>query len=80
LPFTPTISRDVANTGVGGQRPNRIGSGVLANPTLDGWFDKSAFAEPAQYTYGNSGRNILRVQPIINGTWMRRCSSSYSSV
>ena len=27
-PFTPTISRDVANTGVGGQRPNRVGSGA----------------------------------------------------
>ena len=29
-PFTPTISRDVANTGIGGQRPNRIGSGTLS--------------------------------------------------
>ena len=27
LPFTPTMSRDVANIGVGNQRPNRIGSG-----------------------------------------------------
>jgi hypothetical protein len=60
LPFTPTISRDVANTGVGGQRPNRVGSGEATNPTLDAWFDKSAFVEPAQFTYGNSGRNILR--------------------
>jgi hypothetical protein len=60
LPFTPTISRDVANTGVGGQRPNRVGSGEAMNPTLDAWFDKSAFVEPAQFTYGNSGRNILR--------------------
>jgi hypothetical protein len=60
LAFTPTISRDVANTGVGNQRPNRIGSGEAQNPTLDAWFDKSAFVEPAQFTYGNSGRNILR--------------------
>jgi len=28
LPFTPTISRDVANDGVANQRPNRIGSGT----------------------------------------------------
>ena len=47
LPFTPTISRDVANTGATDQRPNRIGSGKLENPTLDAWFDKSAFVEPA---------------------------------
>ena len=43
LPYTPTISRDVANIGVGGQRPNRVGSGELENPTIDVWFDKTAF-------------------------------------
>src|SRR5262249_19190992 len=60
LPFTPTISRDVANNGVAGQRPNRIGSGTLANPTIDLWFDKTAFVVPDQYTFGNSGAGILR--------------------
>jgi hypothetical protein len=60
LPFTPIISSDVANTGATNQRPIRIGSGKLDNPTIDAWFDKSAFVVPAQYTYGNSGRNILR--------------------
>ncbi|HWB84381.1 MAG TPA: carboxypeptidase-like regulatory domain-containing protein [Bryobacteraceae bacterium] len=61
-PFTPTISRDVANIGVGGQRPNRIGSGKLDNPTPEMWFDKTAFTVPANYTYGNSGGGILREQ------------------
>ena len=59
-PYTPTISRDVANTGVGGQRPIRLGSGQLTNPTIAQWFDKTAFALPANYTYGNSGGDILR--------------------
>lgn len=59
-PFTPTISGDRANTGVGNQRPNRIGSGELDNRTVDMWFDKTAFVLPAQFTYGNSGANILR--------------------
>ncbi|MFN7918982.1 MAG: hypothetical protein U0Q16_02730 [Bryobacteraceae bacterium] len=59
-PFTPTVSRDVANIGRGGQRPNRIGSGVASNPTLDLWFDKTAFVVPANFTYGNSGGRILR--------------------
>src|SRR5712691_9282464 len=59
-PFTPTISSDRANTGVGGQRPNRIGSGELDEPTVELWFDKSAFVLPAQFTYGNSGGGILR--------------------
>jgi hypothetical protein len=59
-PFTPTISADRANTGVGGQRPNRIGSGALDNPTVERWFDTTAFVLPAQFTYGDSGANILR--------------------
>ena len=59
-PFTPTISADRANTGVGGQRPNRVGSGALDNPTVDKWFDTAAFVLPAQFTYGDSGANILR--------------------
>jgi len=59
-PFTPTISVDRANTGVGGQRPDRLGSGEIEDPTVEVWFDKTAFALPAQFTYGNSGGNILR--------------------
>jgi hypothetical protein len=59
-PFTPTISADRANTGVGGQRPNRIGSGELDEPTVERWFDATAFVLPAQFTYGDSGANILR--------------------
>jgi hypothetical protein len=33
--------------------------GQLDNPTIDRYFDTSAFVFPAQYTYGNAGRNIL---------------------
>ena len=65
LPYTPTVSRDVANIGISGggrdaQRPNRIGDGALENPTIAAWFDKTAFVVPADFTYGNSGRGILR--------------------
>jgi len=45
---------------VGGQRPNRIGSGELDNPTIDLWFDKTAFVVPANFTFGDSGPGILR--------------------
>jgi len=41
-------------------RPDRIGSGKLDSPTQNGWFDLSAFRTPADYTFGTSGRNILR--------------------
>jgi hypothetical protein len=59
LPYTVTMSRDVANTGVGSQRPNRIAFGTLENPTLDKWFDPNAFVAAPNYTYGNSGLRIL---------------------
>jgi hypothetical protein len=59
-PFTPGVSRDVANNGAGGQRPNRIGSGKLDEPTLLRAFDLNAFVVPANFTYGNSGGGILR--------------------
>ena len=59
VPFTVTMSRDVANTGVGGQRPNRIASGKLDNPTLGLWFDPTAFVAAPNFVYGNSGLRIL---------------------
>jgi hypothetical protein len=66
LAYTPSVSRDVANTGVGGQRPNRTCSGQLDNPTLLAWFDKNCFTVPANFTYGNSGPSILRGDYRIN--------------
>jgi hypothetical protein len=59
-PYTPTISRDVANIGEANQRPNRVCSGVASDPTLNAYFDKSCFTLPANYTFGNSGGGILR--------------------
>ncbi len=61
LPFSVNQSQGVLSTGTG-NRPNRIASGQLSNPTIDKWFDLSAFAVTTDNTgtYGNSGRNILR--------------------
>jgi len=62
VPYTPTISVDRANTGVGGQRPNLNPNGC--NPSfkrsLAHWFDSSCYVLPAQYTYGTVGANTLR--------------------
>ncbi len=58
LPFTPTLVTSVANTGTF-SRPDRLADGTLENRTADRWFDPSAFATPAIYTFGNAGRNIL---------------------
>jgi len=65
LPFTPRISVDQANTGTP-QRPNRVGSGELADPTLLQRFNPADFTLPAAFTYGDSGRNILRGDNYVN--------------
>ena len=60
-PFTPTYSVNVANISGGTQRPDRIASGVIpyGDRTVSKWFDVSAFVSPPQYSFGDSGRNIL---------------------
>jgi hypothetical protein len=78
-PFTPTISRDVANTGVGNQRPNIVGTPtivgaatcwfyVAANPACTSLAPNAtnAFATPANFTYGNAGAFTLRTQALRN--------------
>ena len=61
LPFTVLQQSNLTSTGTQ-NRPNRIGSGKLDHPTIDRWFDLSAFVPTSDNTgtYGNSGRNILR--------------------
>jgi hypothetical protein len=76
LPFTPTLSVDISNTGTsnptGGvanqNHPNRIADGNLDSDSrsIRRWFDVSAFTIPANYTYGNSGRNVLWGPPMNN--------------
>jgi Carboxypeptidase regulatory-like domain/TonB dependent receptor len=60
IPFTVVTSGGLTNAG-GADRPNRIGNGTLpsSQQTIDHWFDTTAFTVQPQYTYGNSGRNIL---------------------
>jgi hypothetical protein len=61
-PFTLFVPGDPAGLGGSGTlRPNRIGNGNLpsSQSTVARWFDTSAFVDPAPYTFGNSGRNVL---------------------
>ncbi len=67
-PFqTPTISArfDASNTGMLSRgvplRPDRIGNGNLPDPTLNRWYDITAFTPPPAGSgrFGNSGVGIL---------------------
>ncbi len=61
-PINVGIPRDIANIGprVQAQRPDLVGdplAGVSGAP--EQFLNKAAFAEPAPYTFGNAGRNIV---------------------
>lgn len=58
-PFTPVMLSSLLNSGSAAQWPNRIGSGKVDNPTIQRWFNPADFVSPGNYTFGNSGRNIL---------------------
>ncbi len=60
----------IPNTGNTLERAEVIGNPKLANPTTAEWFNRSAFTEPALYTFGNEGRNSLR------GDWIRNVDLS----
>jgi hypothetical protein len=69
-PFTATVNGNPANTSgaAGTARPNRIGDGNLSGSarSIDHWFDLTAFTVPAQFTYGNAGRNTLVSPGLVN--------------
>jgi hypothetical protein len=59
LPFTPQLANTTVNTGTA-SRPDRIASGDLSSgQNIHHWFDQTAFTTPAQFVYGNAGRDIL---------------------
>jgi hypothetical protein len=62
VPMNVTISVDRANIGTGAQRPDVVGtpSADCGGHKLVGCIDASAFALPAQFTFGNAPRNLLR--------------------
>jgi len=61
LPFSVGQTQGVQSTGTG-NRPNIVGDPVLADPTVDKWFDPAAYQPPADVTgtFGNVGRDTLR--------------------
>ncbi len=78
VPYTVTISNDRANTGAGGQRPDSLARTVeprdlgcwyftSANPACRTLLPNQAdtFVLPANFTYGNAGRNTLRSDGLV---------------
>ena len=77
-PFTVNLGVDQANVGAV-QRSARISSGIPVcreNRTPERWFDPSAFALPAQFSFGNAPRNSVvgpgfaNMDLAVAKTWM----------
>ncbi len=58
-PFTPVMVSSLLNSGSAVQWPNRIGPGTVENRSIQRWYNPADFVSPGNYTFGNSGRNIL---------------------
>jgi hypothetical protein len=58
LPFTAVLGSDNANAG-NTSWPNRACNGNISSPKVTAWFNTSCFVTPAQYQFGNEGRNVL---------------------
>jgi hypothetical protein len=65
--FDHTLASNLANT-TGSVRPDRIANGNLprGERTPDRWFDRTAFAAPGPYLFGNSGRMVLSGPGSVN--------------
>jgi hypothetical protein len=64
MPFNVVMGGDNANTGTSGlQRPNAIGAGSAncdgGNPRVN-CINLAGFQQPAPFTFGSAGRNVLR--------------------
>ncbi len=58
-PFSVYIPNNLSGSLAGVWFPNRIASGKLSHPTIQQWFDPTAFVQPAYGTYGDAGRDVL---------------------
>ncbi len=59
-PYSPIMgSQNLSGALSGNWFPNIVGDPSLPNPTISRYFNTAAFAQPAAFTFGNAGRNIL---------------------
>ena len=56
--LTPLIAGDPANVSLTQARPD-VAAAVAMPRTADAWFDRNAFAVPANGSFGNAGRGII---------------------
>jgi hypothetical protein len=66
LPISPILGFDNSNTANFQDRPDTICNPNSGPKNSQEWFNTSCFALPAQYTYGDTGRNTIDGPPTKN--------------
>jgi len=62
FPIAITTGDNNTNSFGGNQRPDLIGDPTLSHKTIAEWFNTSAFAQPAPFTFGNAPRYMSNVR------------------
>jgi hypothetical protein len=62
FPITITTGDNNTNSFGGNQRPNLVGNPSLSGKSISEWFNTSAFAQPAPFTFGNAPRYMGNVR------------------
>jgi hypothetical protein len=57
-PLSPFMLTNTTNSYSDGQRPNVVGNADTGAQSIAEWFNTSAFAAPASYTFGDAGRTF----------------------
>lgn len=60
IPFSVTVSGDIANTGNTFVQANLVGTPYPLHRTSAEWFNTASFVSPPRYSFGTFGRNALR--------------------
>jgi hypothetical protein len=70
LPFSATLNNNASLNSDMSLRPDQTGNplaGISQNRNL--WFNPTAYVVPAQYTFGDAGRNALRGPDLFSADW-----------
>ena len=63
-PFSPSFTSTIQGSPSG--RPSVVGDWHVSDRGITRWFSAAAFAVPAPFTYGNSGKNVMTGPGLVN--------------
>lgn len=69
FPIGPYTALNNSNSLGNSQRPDVVGDPHSSSPNVDEWFNTSAFAQPAAFTFGNASRELPNLRAPGLNNW-----------